>query len=226
MWGLGRRLSHLRRCEFGGELYPNLGELRAVRWTVESVERRGGDKAAKFPAFGPISPVRAEKTVTLAGHAPVLRMQYEVTGLGPLPLDFIWGTHPALGAASHTILRIPGRKGIVGQASDATLGVPGQRYSWPILETGTGRTDMSRVPGIEAKVFCGHYVTDLEAGWFAAEDTETGESVLFQFPKDVCPWLWLWLDYGGWRGYHNVIIEPWTSCPVNLAEAVRQKTRS
>jgi hypothetical protein len=34
----------------------------------------------------------------------------------------------------------------------------------------------------------------------------------------------LWLTYGGYRGHHHVIVEPWTSCPVNLKEAVKQHT--
>jgi hypothetical protein len=34
----------------------------------------------------------------------------------------------------------------------------------------------------------------------------------------------MWLVYGGWRGYHHVIVEPWTSCPISLAEAVRRNT--
>src|SRR5207249_9000371 len=68
-------------------------------------------------------------------------------------------------------------------------------------------------------LFCGHYATDLEGGWYAAEDLETGEGILLEFPVDLCPHLWMWLVYGGWRGYHHVIVEPWTGYPVNLAQA-------
>jgi galactose mutarotase-like enzyme len=211
-------------CDFRGEHYPNLGELRSVRWTVGSVSQDGEDAVARLSAFGPISPVRAEKTVRLVGRAPVVRMGYEITNLDPLPLDFIWGTHPALNPNDQMLLRIPAKTGIVGMASDGILGTPGQRYPWPILETAAGRIDVSKVRGIEAKMFCGHYATDLEAGWYAVEDLSTGEGFLLKFPVNQCPYLWMWLVYGGWRGYHHVIIEPWTSYPVHLAEAVKQKT--
>lgn len=211
-------------CDFRGEHYPNLGELRSLRWTVESVRQEGGQAVAKLSTFGPISPVRAEKTVTLSAGSPVVHMRYEITQLGPLPLDFIWGTHPALEPTPGMILRLPAKTGIVGQASDPSFGTLGQRYSWPILETPNGRQDMSRVRGIEAKVFCGHYATDLEAGWYAIEDSGTGEGFLLKFPVEKCPYLWMWLVYGGWRGYHHVILEPWTSYPVHLAEAVNQQT--
>src|SRR5438034_5475889 len=211
-------------CDFRGEHYPNLGELRSVGWTVDSVECVDKDAVVALSAFGPISPVRAVKTVTLAAGSPMVRMRYELTNLGPMPLDFIWGTHPALEPTPHMILRLPAKTGIVGLASDPSLGIPGQRYSWPILETSSGRTDMSRVQGIEARVFCGHYGTDLERGWYAVEDTQSGQGFLLRFPVDQCPYLWMWLVYGGWRGYHHVILEPWTSFPVHLAEAVKQNT--
>jgi len=191
------------------------------------VENSGADGEtvyAKLFAFGPISPVRAEKTVTLLVDSPVLQMRYEITNIGPLPLEFIWGTHPALEAHEHLILRIPAKTGIVGQATDSRLGLPGQRYAWPRLETPAGVMDMSRVQGIEAKVACGHYAVDLEGGWYAVEDTRSGEGFLLKFPLELCPYLWMWLVYGGWRGYPHIIVEPWTSYPNKLAEAVQQTT--
>ena len=211
-------------CEFRGEHYPNLGELRSLHWTVDSVGRQGEDVAARLSVFGPISPVQAAKTVTLSASAPLVRMRYEITQLGPSALDFIWGTHPALEPTASMILRLPAKTGIVGQASDPSFGVPGQRYTWPILETPHGRQDMTRVGGIEEKVYCGHYAADLEAGWYAVEDSATGEGFLLRFPVEKCPYLWMWLVYGGWRGYHHVILEPWTSYPVHLAEAVKKQT--
>jgi hypothetical protein len=83
---------------------------------------------------------------------------------------------------------------------------------------------ISRTHGSDANIFCGHYATDLDAGWYAVEDIETGEGFLLSFPLETCPYLWLWLVYGGWRGYYHVIVEPWTSYPVHLADAVRGGT--
>ena len=211
-------------CEHRGEQIPNLGELRSLHWTVDSVAMERGDAVARLSAFGPISPVQARKIVTVAARSPVVSMRYEITNLGPMTLDYIWGTHPALAITENTILRIPAKTGIVGQASDPRLGTPGQRYSWPNLETPAGATDISRTQSAQANVSCGHYVTDLEAGWYAVENPETGVGFLLRFPADICPYLWLWLTYGAWRGYHTAILEPWTSYPVTLSEAVRQGT--
>jgi hypothetical protein len=211
-------------CVFREQRYPSLGELRSVRWNVDSVSRRGKDAEAQLSAFGPISPVKAVKTVTVEGISPVVRVQYRISNLGPMSVDFIWGTHPALNINEHTILRVPARQGIVAQCNQPGWGERGQRYDWPILEGEAGRAEMNKVRGIEANLCFGHYAVDLEEGVYAVEDSSSGEGFLLRFPLQQCPSLWLWLNYGGWRGLHHVILEPWTSVPVNLAQAYELKT--
>ncbi|MCX6619767.1 MAG: hypothetical protein NTY38_01545 [Acidobacteria bacterium] len=56
------------------------------------------------------------------------------------------------------------------------------------------------------------------------EHGDTGEGFLLRFPLEECPHLWMWLVYGGWRGYHHAIIEPWTSYPVHLGDAAKRGT--
>ena len=70
----------------------------------------------------------------------------------------------------------------------------------------------------------GHYATDLAAGWYAIEYPRLGIGLLFEFPLDLSPYLWLWLSYGGWRGYYLAVVEPWTSYPVTLSDAVASRT--
>lgn len=211
-------------CMFQGEQYPNLGELRSVVWQVSDTRSDDEGASVTLSAYGPISPVKAEKQVTLASSGPIVRVRSRITNLGPAPLEFIWGTHPALNVSDEAILRIPARTGIVGQVSHASLGQPGQCYVWPHLETRNGKTDMSRTLPASSGLNCGHYATDLEGGWYAVEDAATGRGFLLKFSVETCPYLWMWLSYGGWRGYHHVIVEPWTSYPVNLADAVQKGT--
>ncbi len=211
-------------CVFRHQRYPDLGELRSLRWKVDSTHQSAGSAVAQCSAWGPISPVHAVKTVTVEGRAPVVRMRYQITNLGPMNVDFLWGTHPAVAIVEHTILRIPARHGIVAHCNQPNWGEAGQRYDWPILKAKAGRLEMDKVRGIDANLCFGHYAVDLEDGWYAIEDTSSGEGFLLKFPLDQCPSLWLWLNYGGWRGLHHVILEPWTSVPVNLAQAYEQKT--
>ncbi len=208
-------------CVHNGESYPNLGELRSVQWDVIAKQEAGVQPGITLSACGPISPIRAQKTLRLCG--PTLEMEFSIEHTGFLPLDFIWGTHPAFAIEPGCLIQIPGKMALVGQANRPLLGEPGQRYGWPYLKTAAGETNMSLIPA-PGENAAGHYVTDLAAGWYAVEFPQRRTGVLVEFPLDKCPYLWLWLSYGGWRGYYLAAIEPWTSCPVTLSEAVAANT--
>ncbi len=201
-------------CIHAGEPFPNLGELRSLQWQVDELT----PSKTVLTAYGPISAIHAAKTIWLSGQ--VLHMSFLVKSLSPIPLDFMWGTHPAFAVEAGTRLIIPARTCLVAQSNHPSLGSPGDQYNWPNING----TDMSLVPNISAGINCGHYATDLEDGWFAIETR--GQGILFEFPLETCPNLWMWLVYGGWRGYHHAVIEPWTGYPVNLAQAFEQGRHS
>lgn len=210
-------------CQYNGLRYPDLGELHMVRFQVDDLQADDSQALVRLSAYTPISPVTAVKTVMVRG--PAVHVRSEITNLGPLPLEFIWGTHPAFRPSPNMILRLPAQTGIVASSSGPDFGQTGQTYAWPTLPISTGGVvDMSRIYGLDAKGFAGHYATGLTAGWYALEDLGTGEGVVVSFPLDLCPYIWMWLAYGGWRGHCVVIIEPYTSYPVRLADAVAGKT--
>ncbi len=206
-------------CTHKGELYPNIGELRSVTWRVEHFDVT----SVHLSAYGPINPVRAEKRLTLRGGT--LEMEYTIHHEGYAPIDFLWGTHPAFAIEPGCRIRIPSRSALVAQANPERFGEAGRRYEWPTLETRAGFVDMSLVPE-PADYNAGHYVLDCKAGWYAIEFPNRQSGVLIEFPLDVCPHLWLWLSYGGWRGYYLAVIEPWTGVPVTLSDAVAAGTHS
>ena len=204
-------------CVHNGEQYPNLGELRSIAWAIDSVNSSGPEPRVSMHSFGPISPVRAEKTIRLTENS--IEISFRIENVSTFPLDFIWGTHPAYAVEPGCKIHIPAATGIVGQSNNRLLGSPGQTYAWPILDPAGNGTDMSLVPSLEAS-YAGHYATDLTAGWYAIEHPENQGGLLFEFPLEICPVLWLWLSYGGWRGYYLAVIEPWTGYPVTLSDAV------
>ena len=147
-------------------------------------------------AGGPINPVRAEKQVTLEGRS--LQMNYSVHNEGYAPIDFIWGTHPAFAIEPGCRLHIPSNSALVSQANPARLGQPNQRYPWPILETPQGRVDMSVVPS-PGNHNAGHDVFNSKRVGMLL-NIRIAKRRVRRIPRRVCPHLWLWLSYGGWRG--------------------------
>jgi hypothetical protein len=208
-------------CTHNGEQYPNLGELRSLHWTVEAQDTSAEESSVTLSAFGPISPIKAQKRISLQKLS--LEVEFKIEHQGFLPLDYLWGTHPAYAVEPGCVIHIPARTGIVGQANDPSLGQPGQKYLWPFLKTVGRSTDMSTLQP-KGPYSAGHYATDLAAGWYAIEYPRLGIGLLFEFPLDLSPYLWLWLSYGGWRGYYLAVVEPWTSYPVTLSDAVASRT--
>ena len=131
-------------CVYQGEPYPNVGELRSLSWNVAEVSGNDCLQQVRLWAFGPISAVRATKTVSLMERE--LRMHFEIESQSPLPLDFLWGTHPAFAVEAGTRMIIPAGVGIVAQSNHPTLGSPGDRYAWPLLNSG-GSSSISALYG-------------------------------------------------------------------------------
>jgi hypothetical protein len=53
-------------------------------------------------------------------------------------------------------------------------------------------------------------------------DTEAGARLRLHFPREVFPYTWLFMTFGGWRDLYTVILEPCTNMPEDLNEAPRQ----
>jgi galactose mutarotase-like enzyme len=203
------------------ELLPYMGELWCVPWSAEA-SSDGDEASITASGFSTIAAARFERRLSLRADEPVLRAHYRIENLDVRPLPFTWGIHPAFAVTPEHRIDHPGRKMLVGVASDPSMGVAGVGYRWPELPDAslpTGTRDMRQVRRREDAVFGGHWVTDLPDGWLALTDTSTRRGVAIAFDRTVFPHAWLWQVYGGWRGHHHVALEPWTSRPMQLEEA-------
>jgi galactose mutarotase-like enzyme len=163
----------------------------------------------------PITPARWERRYVLEAGSPVLRVQYRVENVGTMPFDFNWGIHPAQAITTAHRFDAPASHAEVDENGGGTLGVKGDRYEWPTF----GELDVRRPLGPDAACFALHYLTGLSDGWVAITDTAAKRGFGLVFDPQVFPVIWLWMVYGGWRGYYHAIMEPWTGHPSDLAEA-------
>ncbi|MHB8890649.1 MAG: aldose epimerase family protein [Candidatus Limnocylindrales bacterium] len=210
------------RGTFRGEALPYMGELWCVPWTATAA-MDGTSASITASGFGTVAPARFERTLSMVGDEPVLRVRYRIENLDIRPLPYAWGIHPAFAITDRSRIDHPGREMLVGVSSDPALGAPGERYTWPHLPDPTspgGLRDMRLVRGRDAGVFGGHWALDLPAGWLALTDTVTRRGVALVFDREVLPHAWLWQVYGGWRGHHHLALEAWTSHPMDLNGAI------
>jgi len=204
---------------WNGNPQPFLGELWTRRWESEVVED-GPDAVVHLWVEGIITPARVDKWIRLDRSEPVIRFLHRITNIGYETLDFMWGVHPALDVAPGSRIDLPARKVTVDESRDGKLGMPGVTYDWPMVLDAQGQAvDLRMVQAPEERTYGLLYAHELTDGWLAVSDANAGPSLAIVFPKSVLQSVWLWLVYGGWRGFHHVVVEPWTSYPSRTTEA-------
>jgi len=200
---------------YGDEL-PYMGELwtTAARWRIVA----DGPKRAELELelTTPITPARWVRRISIEDGSPVVRIAYRLENAGTLPFDWNWGIHPVAAISPAHRFDVPARRAEVDENGGGTLGVKGDTYDWPMF----GDLDVRRALGPDAGCFALHYLTELQDGWVAVTDTESARGFGLVFDRTLFPVVWLWMVYGGWRGYYHAIAEPWTGYPSALAEAV------
>ncbi len=210
------------RARLHDELLPYMGELWSVPWTAE-VTIGVDEVALATVGQATMAPARMERRLSIRGDEPVVRAAYRIVNLDVRPLPFVWGIHPVFAVGTGHRIDHPGRTMLVGVSSDPSMGTAGMTYAWPSLADPSapdGIRDVRVVRPRTDAVFGGHWAVDLTDGWLALTDTETRRGVAIAFPVEVFRHAWLWQVYGGWRGHHHVALEPWTSHPMQLEEAI------
>lgn len=206
-----------------GEATPYMGELWTARWTWQVLDRDGPE--LELTVQTPMTPARVTKTIRLRDDAPVLDVSYRIEHVGTRPFDYLWGVHPALAISPNHRFDVPATRGEVDDAIGDDLGRHGDSYAWPLVPQADGSTrDVRRVLQPDNGSLALHYLTGLQAGWVACTDTSTHRGFGLAFDPAVFPVVWLWMVYGAWRGYYHAVLEPWTSAPGRLSDAVAAGT--
>ena len=167
-------------------------------------------------------PATVEKRIALMTDRPVARIAYRVTNTSDVVLRFLFKLHAAMRVEAGDELLLAG--GTVtavapgfGPLADAAP------LAWPARRTHTGEAlDLSRVRASDEGFREFVYVSDLPAGWCGVRRRRTGSKFRLRYPRDVFSHCWLFITYGGWRGYHTVVLEPCTNWPKDLAAAAQR----
>ena len=199
-----------------GDQLPYMGELWTAAASYRIVQNDPAGVELELDLTTPITPARWRRRLTLSGDDPVLRIGYRLENVGTMPFDYNWGLHPVAAISTAHRFDVPAAKAEVDENGGGTLGVKGDRYDWPQFND----LDVRRALGPDANCFALHYLTELREGWVATTDTAERRGFGLAFDHALFPVVWLWMVYGGWRGYYHAIAEPWTGYPSPLAEAV------
>ena len=211
-------------CKYQGVELGFHGEAALVPWETEIVEAGGDAAEVRCSVRLFHSPFRLERTLRVEAGRPVLTLRERITNEGGMPLEFMWGHHPAFGAPFLSgACRIDiGASTLC--ADDVAIGThnpiePGACFAWPLGERNGRQTDLSQVPGRETPHDVLAYFRDFEAGWYGITNRELGFGVGLVWPKEVFPYAWFWQEmhasagFPWYQGAYVMAIEPFTSFP-------------
>jgi galactose mutarotase-like enzyme len=200
---------------FEGRDLPDHGELWNAPFEIVSA----GDESVSMRRHCRTVEAVFDKRVSLDPEGAGFCIDYRIENRGHDPLHFLFKLHPALAIEPGDRILLPG--GVV-QAVDPEFGAQIGDASgvWPrVAGRGGEIVDLSTIPSFDQPGREFVYVSGLPAGWCGLEHHATGERMYLRFPQDVFPYCWLFLTYGGWRGYYAAVLEPCTNMPKDLAQA-------
>jgi hypothetical protein len=206
---------------FEGRELPDHGEWWARSWSVSDSSSEGG---ARLTLSTTCAVIRAScvKEFVLADDSPSLTVRYRIRSEEASAFHFLFKQHLPIRLTGDCRLLLPGGTMQAVDPSFGTLLPEAGPFEWPFAADGAGRrVDMRAIPApsFAAREFL--YVSQLPAGWCGVADLERQASLRMHFDRQVLPFVWLFLSYGGWRGTNTAVLEPCSNMPKDLTKAVR-----
>jgi hypothetical protein len=192
-----------------GVACPDHGEL----WTSHLDWRFDGESfvlEGRLPQCG----LMYERQMRLRDDSAHIDFRYRITNPTGVARHFLWKLHAALMVTEGDVIDCPARQAQVVdlQYSRFTTLRP---FCWPEIEG--QRAD--RVPANNGTVDF-FYLFDLDAGRIAWKRPAERWKVEYAFDTSVFPFAWLFASYGGFDGHYTVILEPCTTMPIRVSEAI------
>jgi hypothetical protein len=210
-------------CALGGNAFHDHGDLWNGPWAW-SIDHDDDESAAiTLRRHSTSLPCLVEKRIELRRESSSLVIRHRLTNLGPCQIPFVWSLHVAHSLEPGSRVLLPA--GSVG-AQEPYFGRAGPgTCSWPLHVDESGvEHDLSRTLAADSGVSEFLWARELREGWCAVVHPSAGIGLGLAFDLDVFPTVWLFADYGGWRGHHFLLTEPSTSPPGSLAENVAAGT--
>ncbi len=224
-----------RFCEWRGARFGLHGEVWGLPWQCRILEDSTDRIAVELTVTCRRMPLRLTRQMSLRSGTANLYIQERVQNCSPTDLLIMWGHHPAfgepfIGPACH--IQMPPCQVV----TDANVGpasriAPGQRFAWPV---GTGRdgqrVDISRIVDRSTPVDEMYYLTELAEPWYALMNEEINLSLGFAWSGEAFKCVWYWASLGGnmdwpsWGRYYVIALEPMSSWPAILTNAIENRT--
>ena len=223
-------------CIYKGASLGLHGETSLLPWRYKVLQDTPTCVAVQFSVRCVRTPFLLQKTMTI-GPGPALVLKEILTNESDEAMDCVWGHHPALGGGfldETCRLHVPSCRvrTLDDYVSPNSRLEKSQDARWPFVKGRRGETiDLSIVPPPSIKSHDMAYLYDFDDGWYAVTNLSKKIGFGMAWGKDVFKNLWFWQVFRGWAGYpwygmsYNIGLEPCTSFPPSLTNAIGQGTQ-
>jgi galactose mutarotase-like enzyme len=204
---------------FAGAALPDHGEVWSQPWDM-SVE---GDLL--------VGTVRSQALpLTLTRRMGIERdrllLSYRVRNEGDAPAAFLWACHGLLACDEDSRIELPGVTRVVVVHDSPRLGARGTEHPFPASQTVAGAPcRLDRIAPRRAGTTEKYSVKGpVPIGEASLTLNHHRLRVTVRFPRELVPYLGVWLNQGGYKGEYHAALEPTTGSNDDLATAERHGT--
>lgn len=207
--------------EFRGRMLPDHGEWWSQPWQWSVSESSTERIQVRLWRSGVATETLCEKWITIESDRASVSIRYRIQNQESASLHFLFKQHLAVAVTAADRLELPGGEVTpVDQEFSTRIGECGP-HDWPIARDKDGeKVDLSILPPREEKHREFVYIKNLPEGWCGIRDGQTGSSLRLHFPREVFPYTWIFMTFGGWRDLYTVVLEPCTNMPKDLQTAL------
>ena len=216
--------------EYQGLPFGAHGETPTIPWEYRIVEDTPERVRVRFWVRTYRTPLYVEKTLSLEKERGVLTIEETVLNEGRIPIELMWGQHPALGAPfvdESCRIDLPSARVHCTSLAPNSRFAPGI-HDWPLVPSRDGHLiDLRQVASAEADTTDTLFLDELQEGWYAVTNTRRHVGFAMAWPLEVFPAVWFWQVYGGaytppWYGRtYNIALEPFSTVQPTIADAVQ-----
>ncbi len=188
---------------------PDHGEL----WTTP-LEWHMEDDALIVMGRLPRCGLSYYRRITLRHDAPLVDLHYRIVNESEAARHFLWKLHAAMPVSPGDIIDCPARKAQVVDLAYSRFDrlCP---FSWPEIDG--QRVDIVPAKNNTVDFFFLYKLTEGRVAWTRPPQHSKFE---YRFDMSVFPFVWLFASYGGFEGHYTVILEPCTTMPLSVNDAI------
>jgi hypothetical protein len=192
-----------------GVEYPDHGEL----WTTPLEWAWDGDVLV-VRGLLELSGLLYERRLRLGGEAPLIDLHYRIENRADSPRHFLWKLHAAMNVKEGDLIDCPARHGQVVDLDYSRFNTT-EPFAWPTLQ---GEA-VNVIPPQNGTVDF-YYLYGLQEGRMAWRRPSSRLRFEYRFDTTVFPYAWLFASQGGFGDHYTAILEPCTTMPISVNDAI------